>query len=181
MTDEEIVDLVQQGDKDKYDEIVKRYENKLFVYLKNLTNQPTEEIEDLLQEVFIKSYINLQSFDSKKKFSSWIYRIAHNQAVDFIKHKQFKKQIIDDNEEFIDNKEKLIEELEIEHEQERLIQSRITLLNLKYREVIILFYFENKSYEEISDILHIPVSHVGVLIFRARKELKNKLKSIINN
>ena len=78
MTDEEIVRLVQLGEKEKYGEIVERYERQLLIYVRRLINQREEEVEDLVQDVFISAYVNIQGFDHKLKFSSWIYRIAHN-------------------------------------------------------------------------------------------------------
>lgn len=173
MIDEEIVALIQKGNKEKFREIVERYETKLFWYVKRLVNQPGEEVEDLLQEVFLNAYVNLQGFDTGKKFSSWIYRIAHNKAIDYFKKKKIKRvEIVEEME--ADDK-KLIEELEIEKEERGKIRRLVADLELKYKEVIELFYFEEKNYEEISDILHIPTSNVGVLLNRAKKKLKEKL------
>ncbi|HEX8924127.1 MAG TPA: RNA polymerase sigma factor [Patescibacteria group bacterium] len=179
MKDEELVYKIQNGEKELYGEIMERYEGKLFGYIKHLVNQEPEEVEDLVEEVFISGYINLQSFDSKKRFSSWIYRIAHNKAIDYFKKKKtYTKGLTEDNEELLPNEEKLTEELQIEEERKMKIKEAIDKLEVKYREAIILNYFEEKSYDEISDILHIPVSHVGVILFRAKKILKEKLKDI---
>jgi RNA polymerase sigma-70 factor, ECF subfamily len=83
-TDEELVRFVQEKKADVFGIIVKRYEDKLLRYGKRfLFNY--ENIEDAVQDVFIKAYINIQSFDTSKKFSSWIYRIAHNHFVNIIK------------------------------------------------------------------------------------------------
>ena len=176
MNDEEIVIEVQSGKKEKYGDIIGRYQGKLYGYLKNLTNQKEEEVEDLVEEVLVTAYINLQSFDSKKKFSSWIFRVAHNKAIDYFKKKKIKTIYIEDGEEIIGDKQKLLEEIEIEKEDFEKLNEAVEKLELKYREVILLYYFEDKSYEEISDILHIPTSNVGVILYRG----KEKLKKILN-
>lgn len=176
MTDEELINLIQKGKQEKFGLVIDRYEKKLFFYLKNLINQSGEDVEDLLQEVFVSVYVNIQSFDTQKKFSSWIYRIAHNNAVDYFKSKKrLRSESLDFKEDYFDNNQKLAEDLEIETERNLLIKKYINELDIKYKESILLFYYENRSYEEISDILHIPPSQVGVLLFRAKKLLKHKL------
>lgn len=177
MTDEEIVVLVQKGETEKFGEIVGRYEKKLYWYIKGLVNQKDEEVEDLLQEVFIGAYENIREFDTKKKFSSWIYRIAHNKAIDFFRKKRVKIADIDIGEwdELFEAGNKLFEEIEIELEEKKKLGRIIGQLEVKYKEVVLLYFFEDKSYEEISDILQIPSSNVGVMLFRAKKQLKEKM------
>jgi RNA polymerase sigma-70 factor (ECF subfamily) len=180
MTDEEIVKLVQKGDKEKFRLIVEKFERQLFFYIKRMINQPDPEIEDLLQEVFIKVFVNIQGFDNKKHFSSWIYRIAHNKSIDYMKqNKKIKYGFLnEDNEDiFFDKNEKLIEELMVESDNKRQIYKAIELLDTKYKDVVLLYYFEEKDYEEISEILRIPTNNVGVLLFRAKTKLKSLLKN----
>lgn len=176
MSDEEIVVQIQKGKVDEYGLIIDRYQKKLFWYVKNLVNQADEEVEDLVEETLIKAYRNIQSFEKGKKFSSWIYRIAHNQAVDFIKKAKLKVTTIEDKEELIEKEEKLMEDLMIENEKKVMVAEAIGKLDIKYKEIVLLYFFEDKSYEEISDILHIPVNNVGVLLFRAKEKLKKKLE-----
>jgi len=107
-TDEKVVEFVRTKNKEAYVEIIKRYQDKLMRYAKYLLNDD-EKAADVVQESFIKAYTNLNSFNLQKKFSSWIYRIVHNQAINLI-HK-YKKEIplldnvdfdsgIDDEEEY---------------------------------------------------------------------------------
>lgn len=84
LTDEQIVAAILNGDKDLYRNIIKRYEKKLLRYLRKFLSDPND-IEDILQVVFMKVYKNLYGFGPGKKFSSWIYRIAHNEAVNYLK------------------------------------------------------------------------------------------------
>src|SRR3989339_113979 len=90
LTDEQIVAQIVGGDSQKYELIVARYQKKLGRYIKRLTNRQ-EEVDDLLQEVFIKAYQNLRRFNQKLQFSSWIYRIAHNESVNLIKSSWIQK------------------------------------------------------------------------------------------
>lgn len=175
MSDEEIVKLVQKGNTEEFGEIIDRYQGKLYGYIKNLINQEPDEVEDQVEETFLKAYINIQGCNTDKKFSSWIYRIAHNTAVDFMKKKKVKCQNIEDKEEILVVDQEFFDELEIKKEEKARVTAAIEKLELKYREVILLYFFEDKSYDEISDILRIPVSNVGVLIFRAKDKLKKIL------
>jgi len=176
MTDEEVIALVCKGDRDKFALIIERYEDKLFRYIKRLTNQSPEDIEDILSDVFLSVYSNLQGFDTHKKFGSWIYRIAHNKIVDSFRAKKPTFFLTEDSEELVMSKNQLIEELEIEKENQKIIKTAVSELELKYKEAILLCYFEDKSYNEISDILRLNPNQVGVLIHRAKQKLKNKLK-----
>lgn len=175
LTDEEIVERVQKGKSELYGMIVEKYQVPLLRYVRRVINQAEEEVEDIVQEVFIKGYENIQSFDSSKKFSSWIYRIAHNVCIDSFRKKKPVNTTIEDSEELFESGEKLIEEMAIEKEEKRAVIMAVEQLELKYREVVLLYYFEEKSYDEISDILHTNTSNVGVLLLRAREKLKTLL------
>nr|HPN96881.1 sigma-70 family RNA polymerase sigma factor [Candidatus Moranbacteria bacterium] len=102
--DNELVRMVKEENQEKYAEIIERYRGKLFAYLYRLIGEK-EEAEDLLQDVFIKAYRNLSSYDANRRFSSWIYRIAHNEAVNHIKKKSLRKFIPIDN--IVSTKDKL--------------------------------------------------------------------------
>lgn len=178
MSDEEVIKLIQEGDGEKYKVIMDRYYGKLLFYIKRTINQTEEDAEDILSEVLISAYENIMGFDTKKRFSSWIYRIAHNKAIDSFKKRKVKTITIEDKDDFLEDHQKLVEDLEIEKEISEKVASAVSSLDLKYREVIVLHYFEERSYEEISEILRIPVNNVGVLLYRAKKILKNKLEEL---
>lgn len=169
MTDEEIIKLVIGGDIEKYGEIIARYEKRLRGFVKKLIGNNLE-VDDIVEDSLISAYQNLNGFDQKLKFSSWILRIAHNKTVDFIKRK--KPKIIGDELDDIKEDEKLLEELEIEKESKKELHDVLNKLELKYKEVVVLYFFEEKSYEEISDILQTTVSNVGVMLKRAKEKLK---------
>lgn len=167
LTDEELVKEIKK-DKNVYEEIVDRYQAKLSRYINYLIHDE-DASDDVLQNTFIKAYINLNGFDTNKKFSSWIYRIAHNESMNIIKKN--KKEIrIDDNFDISDNSN--IEEEFDKKEIVKMVGVCIKKLPQKYSEVLILFYVDDKSYEEISDILRIPVGTVGVRIKRGKEMMK---------
>jgi len=174
ISDERLVEIIRNKDQEFFSEIVARYQNKIYSYAKRLINDP-EEAEDLTQEVFIKVYKNLNGFDIKRKFSSWIYRIAHNESVNYIKKKSYFKILSIEQNEFLKNTmsttENLIEKI-IEKENSRKVRELLEKLSFRYKEILVLRYFEEKSYDEISDILRMPTNTVGTLINRAKGQLE---------
>ncbi len=173
-TDEELARLALE-DEDAFYCLIKRYEKKLLRYLRRLLSANLEACEDVLQEVFIKLYRKLNSFDTKLKFSSWVYRIARNEAISYYrKHKKQLQELSLDDEEngdyinllkdtFDIQKELRVKELAVE------IQGILARLPRKYRDVLILKYLEEKDYKEISNILKKPMGTVATLINRAKK------------
>lgn len=179
LTDEEIVLLVQKGKKDYFGLIIERYTEKLNRYLnKFLSNK--EDQQDLLQDIFVKCFININNFDTDQKFSSWIYRIAHNEAVNLLKKnsgRPFSFDIFDEALSFAHPKAK--EDSENDTEKlliKKYLDSILEEMDIKYKEIIILYFYEDFSYKDISDVLKIPVSLVGVRIQRGKKEIKRILE-----
>lgn len=167
-TDEEIVELIRNENKELYGQIIKRYQDKLIRYAEYIIGDH-DKASDAVQESFIKAYINLNGFDVKKKFSSWIYRIVHNEALNLIdKHKKTVKMDPD-----IDFDSGLnIEDAYIKEELVAHAHTCLQEIDVIYREPLSLYYIENKSYEEISDILRLPMGTVAVRINRAKAILK---------
>lgn len=173
LTDEKIIRLVQSGEVEFFGALVERYEAKMLRYARKFLFE-YEDAEDLVQGVFLKAYVNIQSFDASKKFSSWLYRIAHNEFINAIKKKGRESLPFFDvdilfpravSKENTDNK--------INEEELRLILDKcLGKLDPKYREPLILYYFEDLNYKEIADVLRIPVSTVGVRLRRAKKAMK---------
>ena len=170
ISDEEIVSQILDGDKNLFAEIVARYEDKLKRYIMRITNR-REIVDDVLQNVFIKTYKNLYSFDKKLKFSSWIYRITHNEAINYATSGFMKKFVSLDLFFHFSTDDESIEKIEKLENIEKVKKS-LNKLDIKYREPLYLFYFEDKNYEEISDILRMPVKTVGTLIHRAKLKIK---------
>jgi RNA polymerase sigma-70 factor (ECF subfamily) len=174
LTDEQLAVIVRTQNKELYSELIERYSMKLGHYLRKFIHS-ADELEDVLQNVFIKAYRNLNAFDADKRFSPWIYRIAHNEALNFLKKYRRESVRIDETEmEIIDHDADVKSEVDAILDREK-IERAFSLLKFKYREPLVLFFFENKTYEEIGDILHLPKSTVGTLIKRGKEKLKELL------
>jgi len=176
-TDEEIVAL-SLADQEYFLHIIKRYKLKLYRYVLRISNIDPEEAEDILQEVFMKVYQNLNDFDDSLKFSSWIYRITHNQVISNFRKITARPQkasvdLDDDIVKNIASELNLVQDLDA-----KILQASISKvlekMDAKYREVLILKFLEEKSYNEISDIIKKPTGTVGSMMNRAKKEFKEE-------
>jgi RNA polymerase sigma-70 factor (ECF subfamily) len=179
LTDAEIV-AKTLADKQFFGEIVDRYEAKLKRYVARLGVRNPEDQLDVLQDVFLKVYKNLNAFDSSLQFSSWIYRITHNEAISWYRKKNVRPEghLIADSEEligFLSAKEDTQDQDFDKTVNATEVNAALLKIEAKYREAIILRFFEHKEYDEISDILKIPVGSVGTLLHRGKKQLANEL------
>lgn len=174
-TDQELVVRAIQ-DKQAFAAIVFRYEAPLLRYIIRLGCKNSFIADDLLQEIFIKTYIHLNEYDPFLQFSSWIYRIAHNEIVSYFRKEKRRSGVLtkDDLIGLFENITDAADVIALECEQHTAmeIQAALDRLEPKYRDVIVLKFFEEKSYEEISDILLIPQGTVATLINRAKKKIK---------
>ncbi len=171
-TDEELAELTQAGNTEAFGLLVERYEDKLLRYGKKFLFD-YDHIKDAVQEVLVKAYSNIQSFDPSKPFSPWIYRIAHNCFINIIKKTKREPYVLFDADVIFSlaGEEETAARAERE-EKRREVERCLSKLTPKYREILVLFYFAEKDYREISDILNIPVSTVGVRLKRGREEIK---------
>lgn len=175
-TDEELVRQTLQ-EPATFSQIFNRYYPSLTRYIKRLGCYNDDDVQDILQETFISVYINLRDYDNNLKFSSWIYRIAHNKTISFFRREKihprvaatedqllFMKMVADDVNLFAD--------IDKNYLQER-VRRALDKLDVKYRTPLILKFLEDKSYSEISEILHLPIGTVGTLINRGKKKFKD--------
>ena len=176
-SDEELVQL-SIVDVDAFYFLIKRYEPIIVRYISRMSGRKQDKAEDILQEIFIKVYRNLNSFNPKLKFSSWVYRIAHNEIINqYYKDKARAVTISLDDTDQIDLSAKLIYDEDIHNtyvfgETAKAVKKALEELPLKYREVLILRFFEDKDYKEISDILRKPPGTVAALLNRAKIKFK---------
>lgn len=167
-------------DKEQLGILIDRYSTKLRRYIARLGVRTTEDQDDVLQEVFIKVYRYLNDFDRSLAFSSWIYRIAHNETMTWFRKRNVRPEghLVADGDEVLellsgdiaDPAFKTEFEINSQHLGDALLQ-----LEQKYRDVITLRFFEHKEYDEISDILKIPVGSVGTLLHRGKQKLHTAL------
>jgi len=176
LIDEELVFLALDKDPRYFEEIVIRYEKKLLLYLRYMIGG-NDEASDLLQNVFAKAFEHLKDFDIERKFSPWIYRIAHNEAVNYLKKQSYRRIV--DWESLIDTKDKLnmIDERETPLETQMRDDARVAVrkalntLQKRDREILKLRYYLDKSYVEMSEILHKPENTIASHLSRAKKKL----------
>ena len=181
-TDEEIARLVQSGDSERYGELIERYQPKLLRYGKRFLLDD-DDAADIVQDILIKAYENIRSFDASRRFSPWIYRIAHNEFINAIKKRRASRTV------FAFDIDTLFPHLAapetadrgaLDRDLRRMLETHLGKLDPKYSEPLILYYLESMDYREISDILEIPVSTVGVRLARGREQLR-KLAGIDQN
>lgn len=178
VNDEELVALICKGEKNLFGELIDRYEAKLTRYVMRFTQQK-DDVTDIIQTVFIKAYTNLQSFDTTRSFNSWVYRIAHNESVTHLKKRGGEKVSFIDFDTFLPHPfaAETADERAITRETKELLDTSLKEISPKYREVLVLYYYEEFSYQEIADILHIPTATVGVRIKRGKEALQKVLIS----
>jgi RNA polymerase sigma-70 factor (ECF subfamily) len=161
--------------------LYQRYEPELLRYIRRVSGLEDDEAQDILQESFIKIWRNLNEFDTGMKFSSWIYRIVHNETISHLRKKKSygKDKTVD--AELYRNILADAEGAEMVRE-DTLATIPVVLAQLpeKYREILVLKFLELKSYEEISDILKIPEGTVAIRISRAKERFRT-LSSIYDN
>ncbi len=174
-TDAELVAIALE-DCEVFGRLVERYEQKLARYVKRLVGLSKECVEDVLQEVFLKVYRNLNSYDPGLSFSSWIYRITHNETVNYVKkHRKQNVVSLENDDDAVSLIEVLASDVDVvddARKKERIEKVHRILQGMteKYREVLILKFLEDKDYAEISDIIKKPMGTVATLINRAKKQ-----------
>jgi RNA polymerase sigma-70 factor, ECF subfamily len=178
VADEALAVLVQKGDHSAFGELMRRYEPKMIRYGQRFLSV-AEDIEDIVQDIFVTTYTNIKSYNSSYAFSPWMYRIAHNTFANELRRRS-RRPILSFSTDVLLPRlrgESDVEAEVIAAEEAREMEVHLKHLSAHYREIIILYYFEELSYSEIADVLRIPTTTVGVRLSRA----KTKLKKIIEH
>jgi len=167
---EKVADLIEQAlsnDEDACLNILNLYKGRIFSYVYRMVRN-FHDAEDITFDTFIKCFNALAGFDTSKKFSTWLFTIAHNQTIDFFrKNKQ--------EYEYFDERHAVKDDFVQEHEKKRKmaqIEKALAKLPPLDRELVILFHKEEYSYQEISEILKIPITTIKTRLHRARKKLR---------
>ena len=165
--------------------LLRKHREAIYHVILRIVRNP-QEAEDLVQETFMKAFTSLSSYRSQYKFTTWLYRIAANSSIDYLRKKKIAAFSLD--EEVSTKRGSLTlevadwtynPEIDLVAKQKRFsIDRAISDLPKRYREVVTLRHKDEKSYEEIASILRIPVGTVKARIFRARVLLKKKLKTL---
>lgn len=181
LNDAQIVAKTLQ-DNQNFRYIIQRYEAKLTRYIRRMSNFSPEEIEDVLQDIFIKVYQNLNAYDQDQKFSSWIYRIAHNHIISTFRKKKARPEPAFSNDdedifESIASDEDIRKNIDMNIAKNK-IGDVLASMDEKYREALVLKYLEEYDYKEISFILKKPMGTIATLINRAKKQFIKKAQEL---
>lgn len=182
MNEERIVCELKAGNYTVFREIVELFKNRVYGMAYKFTNN-YDEAQDLSQEIFLKIYKEIGSFRFESKLSTWIYRISINTCLDWkrknSKVKILSTSIINDDDETIEldikDDNPLPDEAFIQSENQREVHELIYGLPDKYKTVIIMYHFNNMSYQDISLALNIPERTVETRLYRARRLMKDEL------
>ena len=177
ISDQELVSTAIIGVEGGFEELVRRYQRPISAYVYRMVGD-YEAALDLTQEIFMKVYGSLARYRSEFKFSTWIYKIAHNAAVDHLRRNSSREQSIvkgpeGDQYELPIESGKLSPELESEKRERRLeIETVVRSLPAAYRELIILRHSQDLTYEEIVEVTGLPLGTVKNRLFRAREMMR---------
>ncbi len=186
LDDRTLVARILAGDRDRFTDLMKRYEKRIVNYVYRITHR-YEDAHDLAQEIFVKVYMALDRYDPRFQFSTWVFRIAQNSAIDAIRKKSLPEVSLtvqsDDGEEgrereFADKGISPYRELK-NKQLSSAIDVAVEKLPVDYRELIQLRHFAELSYEEIAEMKKLPLGTVKNKLFRARNLLKSELESFL--
>jgi RNA polymerase sigma-70 factor (ECF subfamily) len=164
-------------DKESYSVILDQYWDKIFHHIQKIVKD-TEQARDITSEVFAKVYLNLNLFKPNFKFNSWIYKVATNTAIDYLRSEKLRNDIQIKPDDYIQVADDSTADTAInKKEKNNALDLAISMLKEEYRIIIRLRYYEELSYEEIARTLHIPIGTVKANLFRAKKMLS---KIVIN-
>jgi RNA polymerase sigma factor (sigma-70 family) len=186
--DSQLIAGALKGNQAAYRAIVKKYHDQIYNLLYKMIRQK-DEVEDLTQEAFIKAFGSLSNFNDEFAFSTWLFKIAQNNCIDYIRKRKLQTFSIDkpieskDGEygfEIPDSSYEPDREL-IARQRSKMLEEAIQSLPAKYRTVIIMRHSEEKDYQEIAKALKLPIGTVKAHIFRAREMLNKALRSKIHH
>ena len=174
-TDQELIGRVQDGDSTALENLLNRYRDSIYQLYMQRTGGNVDDTNDLLQETFVKVYLNLQRYSSRFTFGQWVYTIARNTFIDYTRRRRDDTVSIDYVGEGIGVSGSLggptPEEHLITHQSQVQLEGLLAKMSPRYRELIELRFFREFSYEEIAAKLSLPMGTVKTQIHRAREQL----------
>ena len=183
LEDRELVAAILDGEQERFAELVQRYERRLVNYVYRMIRN-YEDAHDLAQEIFIKVYMALDRYDPKYKFSTWIFRIAQNAAIDQIRKKTLPEESLTKEDRNEGGERQMQIEADVVSpyramfnvEMADAIETAVQNLPEDYRDLIELRHFAELSYDEIAEVKQLPLGTVKNKLFRARNMLKEQLE-----
>lgn len=178
-----LVEMAKNGDNKAYERLLKKYRKSVYYMLLKMVNN-ADDAEDLTQEAFAKAFNSLHKFDPKYAFSTWLFRIATNNCIDFIRKKRVQTISIDNPYESDEGDTMSFDirdpdlnpnEVMLKNQRKEYIQMAVDKLPEKYKILVELRYFQELSYEEVAEELELPLGTVKAQLFRARELLNQEL------
>jgi RNA polymerase sigma-70 factor (ECF subfamily) len=187
LQDDHWVVLAVRGDEKAYSELTQKYQKPLYFHVCKMIRNP-DFAEDLVQDIFLKAFKSLKNYKNDYAFSTWLYRIATNHTIDYLRKKKLETLSIhaDDSDDThatiqLADEDSFTDEPMIRRERKNKVHEAIDQLPEKYREVILKRHIEEKSYQEIAEEMDIPLGTVKAHIFRARELLYKYMKDTIQD
>lgn len=186
LDDAALVEQALAGRQEAYREIVLRYQRPLFSLIVRMVRDAASA-EDLSQEAFVKAFGALGRYESSHRFSSWLFKIAHNATIDFLRRKPLPTTPLDSSAgvDELDRLREIEDERAIDPERlavgadlGRHLEAAIARLRPEYREAVVLRFVEGLAYEEIAEVMNLPMGTVKTFLHRARKELASRLGEV---
>ncbi len=173
LSDQEIIDSVKKGNDSDYSIIVNRYKNKAFSMLKRMLKNEFDA-EEILQDCFLKAYNSLNNFKGESKFSTWFYRIVYNSALTKLSSKKRKTESeMTSVEEHFDLESTYNADEFEKKDIGELVRESINKLPERYSAILTMFYLNEMSIEEISEVMELSISNVKVMLHRSRNSLRD--------
>lgn len=164
-SDQEIIATILDGEKDNFRYIIERYQRQIQAYIAKLAYYHPQNVEDIASNTFIKVYINLAKYNPSLKLSSWIYRIAHNEAINYLKKNQ--KHLSYDPDTY---ENAVFSRVDFDTPRKEDIESILSRLNTSDRNLLVLFYLEELSIREIAEIMKTTENSIKSRLSQARKK-----------
>lgn len=187
LQDDHWVVLAVKGDEKAYSELTQKYQKPLYFHVRKMIRNP-DFAEDLVQDIFLKAFKSLKNYKNDYALSTWLYRIATNHTIDYLRKKKLETLSIhaDDSDDThatiqLEDEDSFTDEPMIRRERKNKVHEAIDQLPEKYREVILKRHIEEKSYQEIAEEMDIPLGTVKAHIFRARELLYKYMKDTIQD
>ncbi|MFK7925145.1 MAG: RNA polymerase sigma factor [Bacteroidia bacterium] len=184
--DRELVAAAQRGEQPAFETLLRKYRKSVYYMLLKMVKN-ADDSEDLTQEAFAKAFNSINKFDSKYAFSTWLFRIATNNCIDFIRKKRVQTISIDQSVEGDDGSNMTFDvrdddldpnDTMLKKQRAKYLGMAIDRLPEKYRILVELRYFKEFSYDEVAKELDIPLGTVKAQLFRARELLNQELKNV---
>jgi len=184
-TDTELVASARQGSQDAYRELVKRFERPVYSLIVRMV-QDSATAEDLAQEAFVKAFRRLDTYDPQWKLSSWLFKIAHNTAIDHLRRSAPETVPLEGEEDDKGGLSAVLADGSSENPQAaaerrdlaRSLERAISRLRPEYRQAVLMFYAHGASYQDICEVTGLPLGTVKTNLHRARKELAQEMTSL---